>query len=244
MPDRFVVALTLALLLAACSDPADTGTAPAADAKADAPAAAEVAASDAKVGAKVNNWEQGYGASLTFHGGPANGHVVKLERDLAGIKGILSYGDTHLTPPALSFAMSDHVSHKAPDGKTYPVDVTLIFGYIAKSAAQPLQCGEPGTYPFSCNSPSLRVEFNGFSYRSVCPGLTGAIVVDDWSKAPGGRFAGTFAGRLQVYFQDSSLLDDCKAENTATTCKKTEWWVDVDGVYGFKLPQKNSDEAP
>ena len=232
-----LIRLLAALLAgsAACSEPAAPTPAP------DAAMAKDSIPADAKV---VNNWVQGYSANLRFHGGIPDGQDVHLERDLHGTKTILSFGNTHLTPPALSFAVDDSVSVVLPGKPASPLQFTLRFGFIAESSAQPLQCGKSGTYPFSCQSPAMLVTYKGFSYRSTCPGLQGAIVVTDWSQDPGGRFAGHFSGRLQAYKPDSQKLDDCAAANTKETCSKTDWWVDVDGVFGFELPAVNGTEAP
>jgi hypothetical protein len=234
------LATSLAVALVACSSNAATE---ATDAK------AEVAADVSQ------EWTQGYSATLTFHGGPADptgkGATLQLDRDLtSGASTVFAFGSTHLQWPAISLSMTDNVYEI--NGKQTTLEFHLGLGLLVGSGSGP-NGGPPevhtpavGTYPFSCKPPLLRVVYKGFQYKSTCPDLNGEIQVTQWSKTAGGRMVGTFSGTLHFYFADPSHQDDCSTADTvkpgavadtAITCPVTKpWSVDVQGHFGFTLP--------
>ena len=187
--------------------------------------------------------KQGYRLTLTFHGGKADGKVIVLDRDLGGDQGKLAFGNTHLQPPAVSFAVID--SESQPFGGTVaPLDVQFRFGILIEAANHPINIGKPGIYPFGCGNPLVQVNFVDGMYRSSCPDLDGQLEIVDWSAEPGGRFRGRVQGRLQHYFFSSTWLDDCDPAGLGQTCKDTLSWVDISGDFSFTLPPLNSDVAP
>lgn len=240
-PMARLAALVVAALAAACGDPAD-------DPKptADTTSTTDTAGKDSQASSDVfvNNWVQGYSARLTFHGGPSNGKVVQLERDLyydpQTCSPFFLFGSSHMTWPAVQFGMQDHTQQVV--GKTLsPLDLQLHFGTLVESANDPVQTGKAGVYPFACGAPFVQVDFQNARYKSTCPGLPGQIEVTDWSAQKGGRFAGRFAGRLQFYKQPSGAVNDCSG-TAATSCDKTDMWVDVEGHFGFELPAPDCKE--
>lgn len=193
------------------------------------------------------NRTQYYAALLTFHGGPFDGLQVDLDRDLSQIPGVLSFGNSHLTPPAVAFALEDQVPQavKNKDGKFVQVQFNLQirFGILVEAQGFPADTPKAGSYPLGCKQPLLQVKLNNQMYRSTCPGAvgSGSIDVDEWSSTAGGRFRGSFQGKAMAYFYDSSHLDECKATDAMATCKTTDTWVELTGAFDFTLPALNQD---
>lgn len=238
--ERLIVAALAAQILA-CSSPTPTPAADTAVADAGATDTGQVADTAAKR-------TQYYAAKLTFHGAPFDGKVVELDRDLTQIDSVLIYGNTHLTPPAVAFGMQDHVPQPATTQKgqptIIPLDFQLRFGILVEAVGFPVNTGKAGTYPFGCTSPMVQVNFDMYSYRSTCPGNDGQFEIEKWAASPGGKFSGTVKGRAAAYIFQSSAVDDCKAENTAQTCKVKDKWVDVEAEFDFLVPALNSNSAP
>lgn len=190
---------------------------------------------------------QYYAALLTFHGGPYDGLQVDLDRDLTKLPGILSFGNSHLTPPAVAFAIEDEVPQavKNAAGKFVQVqfNLQLRFGILVEAPGFPADTPKAGSYPLGCKQPLLQIKLNNQLYRTTCPGAvgSGSIDVDQWASTPGGKFRGSFSGKATAYFYNSSHLDDCKAEDAAATCKVADTWVEITGAYDFTLPQLNQD---
>lgn len=187
--------------------------------------------------------KQGYRLKLRFTGGKADGVHIELDQDLSGDQGKVIFGNTHLEPPAVSFAVQDSVA-QAFAGTVQKLDLQFRFGFVVGAKSHPISVGAPGSYPFSCAAPMLQVTFVDGMYRSSCPGMQGSVEVVEFSSAPGGRFRGRVKGRLQHYFFSSQYLDDCNPDGLGVTCKDTASWVDVDGDFGFTLPPLNDDVAP
>jgi len=196
----------------------------------------------------VNNYSQGYGAHLVFHGGEADGFDLKLDRDLfeaAATGTIFSFGSSHMVQPAISLAIQDDQMPLLTHPKTgkqakTQLRVQFQFGNLIEAVGFPVATPKAGDYPFSCKAPLLSIYFKNVTYKSTCPELAGHIVVTDWSSQNGGRFAGQFSGRLQGFFPDSQ--QDCADANAA--CSKSDVYVDVDGVFGFELPAPNGGAKP
>ncbi len=213
---------------------------------------ADAAATDAKspqADAKtVNNYAQGYGAHLVFHGGDADGFDLKLDRDLydaAQTGTIFSFGSTHMQPPAISLAVEDDQMPLLTNPKTgkaakTQLNVQFQFGNLVEAAGFPAMTAAAGDYPFSCKAPLVSVYFKNVRYKSTCADLTGHVLVTDWSTLKGGRFAGTFSGRLQAFY--SSSEQDCS--DRATACTKPDIYVDIDGMFGFELPAPDGGANP
>jgi len=237
-------AAVAAVVVAACSDPppatlaSDAVASDAADGDATAAGGADV---------KVKR-TQYYAARLTFHGGPFDGRIVELDRDLTQVDSVLIYGNTHLTPPAVAFGMQDHVPQPATSSQGKPVivplDFQMRFGILVEAVGFPVNTGGPGKYPFSCKAPMIQVNFDTWTYRSTCPLASGEWEIEKWSASPGGKFAGTVKGKALLYFFDSSKTDDCKADHTAATCTKPDKWVDVEAEFDFTVPELNKNSAP
>lgn len=233
----------LALVLGACA-----AAPPATPAATDAAEVKQVDATAAETAADSSPRVQFYTAKLTFHGGPWNGFVHEWERDLTQIDSVLIYGNTHLTPPAVAFAMQDHMSLPATSktGKPtlVPLDFQMRFGILIEAVGFPVHTGKTGSFPISCKSPMVQVNFDTWSYRSTCPSATGSFEIDQWSASPGGKFSGTTKGRAPMYFFDSLHNDDCKAADTALTCKAIDKWVDFEASFDFVVPDLNKNSAP
>ncbi|MSQ82278.1 MAG: hypothetical protein EXR77_05075 [Myxococcales bacterium] len=230
-------------ILAACATPP-----PATPAATDTAQVKQVDATAVETSADTSARVQYYAAKLSFHGGPWNGFVHEWERDLTQIDSVLIYGNTHLTPPAVAFAMQDHMSLPATSktGKPtlVPLDFQLRFGILIEAVGFPVHTGKTGSFPISCKSPMVQVNFDTWSYRSTCPSATGSFEIDQWSASPGGKFSGTTKGRAPMYFFDSLHNDDCKAADTALTCKATDKWVDFEASFDFVVPDLNKNSAP
>ncbi|MSP90207.1 MAG: hypothetical protein EXR79_00140 [Myxococcales bacterium] len=192
----------------------------------------------------VNNWAHGYEAKLTFTGGPADGYVVPFKRDFfsdtISCQPEFSFGSSHLTPPALSFGVQDQVEVEVPNPKTgdkvvAPLFLQMQFGLVVGSARNPVQTPMAGKYPFSCGAPYLEVTFKGVTYRSTCKGLDGFVEITDFATSEKGRFAGRFHGRMQAYIKQPGAADDC-GPSGVPACAKSEWTLDIDGIFGFELP--------
>lgn len=222
------VVLSLALSLASCGG--EEPKAAAADAAQDASSATDTG--------PVNNWAQGYTIDLTFHGGPADGKKLHLNRDLFGLATVFSFGSTHYTHGEVGFAMTDTMQVDV-GGVQSQVEIILNFGFVVGSSVNPVHTDKAGEYPFSCRPPMVRIFFKNYWYRSTCAGLDGKFVLTDYANTEGGTMAGNFAGRIQAYFPDTSAPDDCDASHIAKTCKKPDWYADVTGVFGFTLPAKD-----
>lgn len=237
-------ALFACLAGAACGTDAARGAHGAADAASTADAVAQTDAAATGDVPFQNNWTQGYAAVLTFHGGNADGQTLKFERNLSGSQSIVSFGNSHLTPPAVSFGVDDTQSVMFKDKKS-PMEVLLSFGILVQSAAQPVTTPKADTYPFQCNTPEIKINFQAHTYVSVCPKASGSIEITDWSAVPGGFFAGRIKGTLQNYYDLSlSKAERCEEAKLASSCQNNGLTVDVDIVYGFTLPEINSDQAP
>lgn len=190
---------------------------------------------------------QFYAASYTFHGGKFDGKSFEVDRDLSKVSGVLSFGNSHLTPPAMAFAMEDSVNQvvKGANGQAAmaPLTLQLRFGILVEAVGFPINTGNTGVYPLGCKAPMMQVKMDNLMYRSTCPLSvgTGQIEITQWASSPGGKFSGLFKGRAFAYNYNSSFLDDCNAEHTAQTCKQPQVWVDVEGEFDFTLPPVNGD---
>jgi hypothetical protein len=214
---------SLALLfVGACSDPAATPATGSTDASITADLAADT-------GPPLS----GYRVDLTFHGGPSDGQKLHLEQTQSAISGF-AFGSTHKQYPAISLSINDHQSLVIGKAPASPIDFQINFGNLVGSATDPLQCGEAGSYPFSCKPPGMKLIWKGITFRSECAGLQGAIVVTDWASKTGGRFAGSFAGTLQGWFTSTNTGDDCADAKIA--CKNPAITVDAEGAFDFVLP--------
>jgi hypothetical protein len=190
---------------------------------------------------------QYYSAHYTFHGGAFGGQSFSVERDLTQTPGVLSFGNSHLTYPAVAFAIDDQVDEatKTAAGKwtSTKLALQLRFGILVPAQGFAVNTGAAGTYPLGCKPPLMQVVLATQMYRSSCPLSVGSgdIVVTQWAAEKGGHFAGTFKGRAYAYNYNSSFLDDCNANHTAQTCKQPEIWVDIGGEFDFTLPGINQD---
>lgn len=231
-----LAALVLAAGSAACSSPEGTTSGGGSDAK---------SAGDASLDTSLKS--QYYAASYTFHGGAFAGQTFQVERDLTQTSGVLSFGNSHLTYPAVAFAIEDQADQvvKGADGKWKPTKLALQlrFGILVPGPGFPVNTGAAGTYPLGCKPPMIQVVLATQMYRSSCPLSAGSgdIVVTKWAAEKDGHFAGTFKGRAYAYNYNSSYLDDCNPAHTAQTCKQPEIWVDVQGSFDFTLPGINAD---
>ena len=231
MKSHFVLTTLLCVGLLACGeDPgtpteaADTKTAPTDTNKTDT--------------GPVNNWAQGYTVDLEFHGGPADGDKIQLNRDLYGIQTVFSFGSTHYTQGEVGFAMTDTLQVEV-GGVEAQVEIILNFGLVIGSSSNPVHTDKAGEYPFSCKPPMVRVFFKDFWFRSTCADLTGSFELTDYANTEGGTMAGSFSGRIQAHFPDTNYPDDCDPAHNAKVCKKPDWYADVKGVFGFTLPPKD-----
>lgn len=211
------------------ADAADTGSAAATD------------ATDG--GGKQASWAQGYTVHLTFHGGEADGIEVTLDRDLYEIPSAFSFGSTHYTKGEVGFAVADTftIQRTNPQGVKVPwlLEVGLNFGLVVGSDVNPVHTDKAGAYPFSCNPPNIRIFFETLRYESTCDGLSGTIQIDQYANTTGGRMAGSFSGKLQTVFPNASPGSMCEAATNAAICKKPEIWAEIDGHFGFTLPEKS-----
>jgi hypothetical protein len=228
------LAVATALALASCT--AEPTTEPADD------SAASDTGADAAPTDGVNSWAQGYSAHLVVRGGIADGVVLDVSRDLFDIPTAFSFGSTHYTHGEVTFAVADTFTVQSPDSKgklvETPIEIGLNFGFVVGSSVNDVDTDKAGTYAFSCQPPSIRVFFENSQYRSTCDGLVGNVVVTDYANTTGGRMAGTFKGRIQAVYPSASYPDDCDPAQNAQTCKKPDRYIEIEGVFGFTLPEK------
>ncbi len=229
---RLLVALTTGAVLAGCGGDVKPVSV---DAVADVALDATTANKD---GGLANNWAQGYTIDLEFHGGPADGKKLHLNRDLFGVNTAFSFGSTHYTHGEVGFAMTDTLQVDV-EGVQSQVEIILNFGLVVGSSVNPVHTDKAGVYPFTCRPPMVRIFFKNFWFRSTCTGLTGKFDISDYANVEGGTMAGSFTGRIQAHFVDPSFPDDCDATHNAKTCNKPDWYADVTGVFGFTLPPKD-----
>ncbi len=194
-------------------------------------------------GGKQAAWAQGYTVHLTFHGGEADGIEVTLDRDLYEIPTAFSFGSTHYTKGEVGFAVADtfSIQRTNPQGVKVPwqLEVGLNFGLVVGSDVNPVHTDKAGAYPFSCSPPNIRIFFETLRYESTCDGLSGTIQIDQYANTTGGRMAGSFSGKLQSVFPSASPGSMCEAATNAAICKKPEIWAEIDGHFGFTLPEKS-----
>lgn len=218
--------------LAGCSDDTSGGT----GAAADGATAADTPSAD--VGKSA--WAQGYSLRATFHGGPAGGLALDLERDLFAIPEAFSFGSTHYVHGEVGFAVTDTFIQQRRNAQgvkiDVPVEIILNFGLVVGSSVNPVHTDKAGTYPFSCKPPSIRVVYKGTQYRSTCQGLTGSIDIKEYANQTGGRVAGSFAGRLESAYPPAGMTDECA--DAKAMCKKPEIYAEITGHFGFTLPTK------
>ncbi|HAN32232.1 MAG TPA: hypothetical protein DCQ06_11595, partial [Myxococcales bacterium] len=112
----------------------------------------------------TNNWAQGYTVDLEFHGGPADGRKIRLQRDLYGIQTVFSFGSTHYTQGEVGFAMTDTLQVDV-EGIESQVEFILNFGLVIGSSKNPVHTDKAGNYPFSCKPPMVRVFYENFWFR-------------------------------------------------------------------------------
>ncbi len=237
-----MTALTASLALG-CGDPAPNGgtttDAGATDAAADAGDAA-VKDTSARV--------QFYAARFAFHGGPYDGRVIEVDRDLTQIDSVLIYGNTHLTPPAVAFGLEDAIPQPATAANGKPTIINLAFqlrfGILIEGPGFPVNTGQAGNYKFGCKAPLVHIKLDTWNYRTTCPTAAGELDVDKWSASPGGKFSGSLKGKAPMFFFDSSHTDPCKPESAAVTCKVTDKWVDFEASFDFVVPELNKNSAP
>lgn len=235
---RALAVAAIALGLAACSD--DSGDGGGDEDSGAVDAAADDSGAAAGQDVLTNSWAQGYTIRMTFTGGPSAGKAFRLDRDLYENPAAFSFGNTHLPPQALAFSVREDVQVEVGAG-TSQLTVSFNFGLLRGASGTEFvaQTDEAGSYPFSCGPPTIQVNFEGFEYRSTCPGASGTIELTQWGDTEGDLFEGHFEGTLQGYFRDPNHLDDCAAGATDVTCNKPAFTVDVDGVFGFTLPAPN-----
>lgn len=233
-----LLALALAAAMAACGEDA----AKTADAAAVDTASADTGAVDVVPADSVNNWAQGYSAHFVVHGGTVDGFETTVSRDLFSIPTAFSFGSTHYTHGEVTFAVADTFNVDAPDSKgklvATPIEIGINFGFVVGSSVNDVDTDKTGTYVFSCQPPSIRIFFENSQYRSTCDGLVGSLIVTDYANQTGGRMAGTFKGRLQAVYPNAGYPDDCDPAQNLQTCKKPDRFVEIDGVFGFTLPEK------
>lgn len=210
------------------------------------PAPATPSQKDATAQADTSNRSHFYTATLNFHGGKHDGRVIALDRDLKGVPGVVSFGNTHLMPPAVALGLEDsiHVPAKDPNGKaiSIAVSVQLRFGILVEAAGFVAHTPKAGSYPFSCTSPLVQVKLDTELYRSTCPGNGGEIKVDQWSATATGRFRGSFSGKVGRHKTDPAGTDDCAAGYAEQACSYAQpSWVEVSGQFDLVLPELNQD---
>lgn len=214
-----------------CSDPATT---------------ASGAAADTAAAADVSQRSHFYTATLKFHGGKHDGRVIVLDRDLTGVPGVVSFGNSHLTPPAVALGLEDHVSQPITSATgtptLVPLTLQLRWGILVEAPGFPAHTPAAGTYPFSCAAPLVQVVLDTELYRSTCPGNSGAIQVTQWTATTGGHFRGSFAGKVGRHKTDPAGTDDCAAGYAAQACSYPQpSWVEVSGQFDVLLPALNQD---
>ncbi len=239
---RILVALVGLTLATACGEPAPAASTTTDAGATDATAVADTAAKD--TAARV----QFYSARFEFHGGPFDGRVFEVDRDLTQIDSVLIYGNTHLTPPAVAFGLEDTIPQPATSANGKPTIINLAFqlrfGILIEAPGFPVNTGQAGNYKFGCKAPLVHIKLDTWNYRTTCPTANGSLDVDKWSASPGGKFSGSLKGRAPMFFFDSSHTDPCKAESAAVTCKVTDKWVDFEASYDFVVPELNKNSAP
>lgn len=212
----------------------------------DAPATATAAAAKDAGAADASARSHFYTASLKFHGGKHDGRVISLDRDLGALAGVLSFGNTHLTPPAVALGLEDHLSQPITSATgtptLVPLTLQLRLGILVEAPGFAAHTPQAGSYPFGCAAPLLQVVLDTELYRSTCPDRTGAIEVLQWSASPGGRVRGTFAGALGRHKTDPAGTDDCAPGYAQQACTyATPSWVEVSGQFDLVLPELNQD---
>lgn len=218
----------------------------------DAAAAADVAGSgsaDTASADAVAVRTQYYAANLKFHGGKFDGRTVSLDRDLSKTPWALSFGNTHLTPPAVAFALEDAVPQPFTTATgqptIMPLTLQLRFGNLVEAVDYVAHAPKAGTYQFSCHAPLVQVVLDTELFRSTCPGDSGFIEVEKWSSETGGKFRGVFKGKVSRHKTDPTGTDDCVvgyAEQACTYAKPS--WIDIEGEFDFTLPKLNDNRAP
>lgn len=189
---------------------------------------------------------QYYAATLKFHGGKFDGRTVELDRDLTAISGVLSFGNSHLTPPAVAFGLEDHVPqpYTTPTGNPtiMPLTLQLRFGILVEAVGFAAHTPKAGTYPFSCKAPLVQVVLDNELFRSTCKDNTGFVEIEKWSSEPGGKFRGVFKGKVGRHKTDPSGTDDCAPGYAEQACSyASPSWVDMEGEFDFTLPELNKD---
>lgn len=189
---------------------------------------------------------QYYAATLKFHGGKFDGRTVSLDRDLTLIAGVLSFGNSHLTPPAVAFGLEDQVPQPFTSASGQPAIVPLSFqirfGILVEAVGFAAHTPKAGTYPFSCHAPFLQVVLDNELFRSTCPDNKGFIEIEKWSSEPGGKFRGVFKGKVGRHKTDPTGTDDCAAGYAEQACAFAKpSWVDIEGEFDFTLPELNKD---
>ena len=212
----------------------------------EAPAPATPSAKDATAQADTSNRSHFYTATLKFHGGKHDGRVIALDRDLKGVPGVVSFGNTHLMPPAVALGLEDHVSQPITSATgtptLVPLTLQLRFGILVEAAGFAAHTPKAGSYPFSCTSPLVQVVLDTELYRSTCPGNGGEIKVDQWSASATGRFSGSFSGKVGRHKTDPAGTDDCAAGYAEQACSYAQpSWVEVSGQFDLVLPELNQD---
>lgn len=238
-----VCGVSMLVALAGCGDP-DSGDGAAesdsknADTSADTGTSADAAS---KSDADPNNWNQGYTLNAKFTGGYPDGKKLHIERDLfdsAASKQAFSFGSTHYSLGEIGFAVTETL-YPEVDGKKLQLQFQLNFGLVKGSSANPVHVDKAGEYPFSCKAPEVRVSFMTEDFRTTCGGLDGKFVITDWSNSTGGEFRGHFKGRVGRYYDKPDKPNPCEADKEKLLCKSPEIYVDVDGYFGFTLPEKD-----
>ncbi len=189
---------------------------------------------------------QYYAATLKFHGGKFDGRTVSLDRDLTQVSGVLSFGNSHMTPPAVAFGLEDHVPqpYTTATGQPtiMPLTLQLRFGILVEAVGFAAHASKAGSYAFSCKAPLVQVVLDNELFRSTCPDNSGFIEIEKWSSEPGGNFRGVFKGKVGRHKTDPSGTDDCAPGYAEQACKyATPSWIDIEGEYDFTLPELNKD---
>jgi hypothetical protein len=159
---------------------------------------------------------------------------------------VVSFGNTHLMPPAVALGLEDHVSQPITSATgtptLVPLTLQLRFGILVEAAGFAAHTSKAGSYPFSCTSPLVQVVLDTELYRSTCPGNSGEIKVDQWSATATGRFSGSFSGKVGRHKTDPAGTDDCAAGYAEQACSYAQpSWVEVTGQFDLVLPELNQD---
>lgn len=209
-------------------------------------APARAPSADTASAADTSSRSHYYTATLKFHGGKHDGRIIALDRSLQGVPGVVSFGNTHLTPPAVALGLEDHVSQPITSATgtptLVPLTLQLRFGILVEAAGFAAHTPKAGSYPFSCAAPLVQVVLDTELYRSTCPGNGGEIKVVEWSASPAGRFRGSFAGKVGRHKTDPAGTDDCAAGYADQACSYAQpSWVEVSGQFDLILPEINQD---